>query len=210
MPAEFRDLRPRRRSGRFGSIGVVGLIVAFFGSLVIHKLRENALADPSLDAWVARIQQPGYRLIIKRSENDRYFAVFDAGGSQMAVCSKDRKRDRSRSTDYRICTLAGDSVWSDVLPDRQDELYRQTHLRTLMMVGTYSEHFGAMYPIRPDHVGPLRVVIEENERPAFDEVVLWPTNQAKLAAARPSIPRFDPDSSRQIRAGLRVAGARVR
>jgi hypothetical protein len=174
MPSENHDLRPRLRSGRLGWILGSALIAILFGSGLIHKLRKDALHNPSLEDWISRIQQPGYRLVLKQSTNDRYFALFDAGGSQMAICSRDRKPDRTRSTAYRVTTPAGDNVWCDSLPDRSDELHKEIHLRTLIMAGTYSEHYGAMYPIRPDHVGPLRVIVEENERRAFDEVVMWP------------------------------------
>ena len=126
----------------------------------------------TLDGWASEFANPGYRLLLKKEIEGYYVAVFDAGGSQLAICQKDvGGGDENPVVTYVVEDLQGNDLISFDLPERGDELDRETYVPPILWAHPRN---GVVYPVDPAHVGPVRVVIAGEKENILDEVLPRP------------------------------------
>ena len=157
--------------------------VALVGVCIIVFLVIYYFTGDSFDRWVKKVDRPNYTLLFRQRTRSHYVAVFDAGGSQVAICSKSLKKSPGEtSTSYAVFDMNNNDLHDFSAPDRSEELHRE--LRTPFF--TLSELDGAMYPIREEYTGKIRVVMEfsegptgENWRKVIDEILTWHEESAR-------------------------------
>lgn len=152
-------------------VRVILVLAGIVLTAITAALLTIVVQEPTLDAWIAKVQQADYQLLLKRESSSHYIAVFDAGGSQMAICARDRRSREGAGQGFVVYDLEGRDLIVFDLPERHDELRHE--IRTPFLSYRFSNH-GVMYPIDPDHTGPVRVVITEESTALLDEVVPWP------------------------------------
>jgi len=166
-----RDVEPSV-GGSIKRVGLFAFVVILLMTAVAAALLSVVLSEPALEDWIARIQHPGYQLLFKRATDTHYFAVFDAGGSQMAICVRDLiEKDNGPGQGFVVYDLEGHDLMVSSLSDRHDELKHE--IRTPFQSYRFRNH-GVMYPIDPKYVGPVRVVVTQESQTLLDEVLSWP------------------------------------
>lgn len=145
-------------------------ISAILGVALISCFAALSLRARTFESWLNRVQRPGYTLLFKQETPSYYFAVFDAGGSQMAICDKVlRDTDSASPTSYAVFDMHGDDLMDLSLPDRFDELNRDQHF----LLFNIFRRDGVMYPIEQDYRGDVRVTVKNEADSILDVTVPW-------------------------------------
>lgn len=145
---------------------IIFILVSAISSIAVYQY----FFSDTHASWVERVSKPNYRLLSAGETASHYFAVFDAGDSNVAICLKKLKSFSGEvSTSYEIQDMTGKDLHDFSAPDRSDELYRES--RTPFY--TYSEIDGVMYPIQKDHTGKIKVIVLQDSRTVLEKVIQW-------------------------------------
>ncbi len=152
--------------------------------VIVTPIMRRSLRSWAFTRWVEGIARPSYTLLGTHESADTWFAIFDAGGSQVAICSKFLTGDHNcRRIRYAVTDTNGRDVSDSAAKDRSDELVLKTSGTAWSVkpmafyITKKTEIVGSMYPIRTPPDGWIRVVVEVGDNlstetdTVFDQVL---------------------------------------
>ena len=137
-------------------------------SLIVGGIWWWATHNPNLEGWVKQVQRPGYVLLYKTETSDHYFALFDAGGSQVAICYRAKGKEPSHMG-FSIYGEDGRDLQDWNAPKRSSELDGSYNY----VIARYQYTDGVMYPIRKDYRGSIVVKVTAEETTVLNTQLAW-------------------------------------
>ncbi len=146
-------MSPRRLLITFLLFAAFGAAAGWGGLWAYRRVHPD-----TLDAWVAAVARPGFELRFRTRTATHFFAVFEAGDGQLALCRERLAGPRDTpEAEVQVTDVAGHDL-SD--PDRP-----RLALSRVWDFGLaeYCIEDGEIVPIRPGFNGRLRIVLPDRE-----------------------------------------------